>query len=355
MLKKRRMMSSLIIIILIISILTNAFFLTSIIEITQIASANPGDVNETWHNASLLTVTVTAPKPWITWYDFQDSGSTSKLNSQVDVNNQYKFCVNITQNSSWEDIDYVNITAWYDDNDDAGSSYNGTSGGNLNMFLQYVNTSGTGSFSMKWPDDEVTWGSGTETIHNSSCYNLTFTFTPLKQVRHAPGDGSWSSSSNTTDDAKSWNFKIEVTTSSGQSTYVNDEYGIYSYSEISSAANPSMSGAPASKATASAVTVTTMANANYSLSVDLNSTLDGPGSNTMANTTVGAAGGDLGETNFGGSAPLYIFGGASSYKAHDVNTYERDTSVTYHCDIPYGQFPGQYTSLVYYHLRLETT
>jgi len=126
MLKKRRTLSSLVVIVLIISTLTNAFFMTSIIEITQIASANPGDVDETWHNTSLLTVTVEAPAPWITWYDFR-SGSTSKLNSQVDVDNAYKFCVNITQNSSWEDIDYVNITAWYDFGSES-NNYNDTVG-----------------------------------------------------------------------------------------------------------------------------------------------------------------------------------------------------------------------------------
>jgi len=335
--------SSLVIIILIISILTNAFFMTSIIKITQIASANPGDVNETWHNTSLLTVTVTAPAPWITWYDFQTSGGTSKLDTQVDVNNQYKFCVNITQNSSWEDVDYVNITAWYDQGSES-NTYNGTSGGNLNMFLQYVNTSGTGSFSMRWPDDEVTWGSGVETVHNSSCHNLTFTFTPLKQVRQASGSGT-----------NSWNFNITVNTSSSKSSYKTDEYGIYRYAEISSADSPSMSGTPSTKATANAITVVTMANENFSLSVDLNSTLDGPGAHTMANTTAGAAGGNLTEANFDGSNPLYIWGTNSTYASHNVDTYQNSTSVTFHCDIPYGQFPGQYTSLVYYHLKLDTS
>jgi hypothetical protein len=352
---KRRIISSLAVITLILFAFTNAFFMTSIIEITQIASADPGDVNETWHNTSTITVTVTAPSAWITWYDFQNSTSVSKLNSQVDVNNQYKFCVNITQNSSWADIDYVNITAWYDNVDDAGSYYNETVGGNRNMFLQYVNTTGTGSFSMIWPDDEVTWGSGTEVFHNDSCHNLTFNFTPLYQVRHAPGDGSWSMLSNTTDDSYSWNFKIEVNTSSAQSSNVKDEYGIYRYTDISSAGNPSMSGPPASKATASAITVVTRANENYSLSVEINSTLDGPGAYTMPNTTVGVAGGDLAETNFGGAGPLYIYGGAATYRAHDVDTYERSTSTTFHCDIPFGQFPGQYTSLVYYHLKVDTS
>ena len=354
--RKKRTVSSLVVIILIISILTNAFFLTSIIEITQIASANPGNVNETWHNTSLLTVTVTAPTPWITWYDFQNSTSVSKLNSQVDVDNQYKFCINITQNSSWEDVDYVNITAWYDNNSEA-NGYNSTLGGNLNMKLQYENETGNANWTMLWPDAEVTWGSGTETVHNSSCYNLTFTFTPKKQVRHAPGDGSWDTSEGF-NDAKSWNFNITVNTSSGSSSYVNNEYGIYSYSEISSADDPNMNGAPGSRATASAITVITMANANFSLSVDLNATIDhidGNPEHNMSNTTVGVAGGNLTEANFDGNNPLYIWGTNSTYASHNVDTYQNSTSVTFHCDIPYGQFPGQYTSLVYYHLKLETT
>ena len=327
-----------------------------VIEITRLARGNPGDVNETWFNTSVLTVTVTAPKPWITWYDFQNSTADSKLNAQVDVNEQYQFVVNITQNSSWVDIDYINITAWYDDGDD-GSTYNSTAGGNLNMYLQYENTTGTAVFSMLWPDDEVTFNAGSciEIVHNDSCHNLTFVFTPLYQVRHAQGDGSWSTATNTTDDIYSWNFIIDVDTSSDQSSYITDEYGIYRYSEISSAGNPSMSGAPGSTATAPAISVVTRANENFSLSVDLNATLDGPGAYTMANTTVGLAGGDLAETNFDGSNPLYVYGGAGSYRVHDVNTYERSTSLTYHCDIPMGQFPGQYTSLVYYHLKLDTS
>lgn len=353
---KKRTVLSLVVIILIISILTNVFFMTSIIEITQIASANPGNVDEDTHSSSTLTVTVTAPMPWIRWYDFRETAGGSRRNAQVDINNQYKFCVNITQNSTWADVDYVNITAWYDQNNEAGSSYNSTSGGNLNMFLQYKNTTGTAAWSLKWPDDEVTFSSGNcaETRHNSSCHNLTFAFTPLYQVRWAGGDGSWSNTTNTTNDGESWNFKIQVTTNNSRTAYVKDEYGIYRYSDISSAGNPSMTGAPASKATASAITVTTRANANFSLHVNV-ITLDGPGSSTMANTTIGVAGGDLAETNFGGSNPLYIYGGASSYKAHDINTYERSASTTFHCDIPYGQATGQYTSTVWYHLVLQTS
>ena len=44
--KRRRLISSVVVIILIISILTSAPLLTPIIEITRIASADPGDVSE---------------------------------------------------------------------------------------------------------------------------------------------------------------------------------------------------------------------------------------------------------------------------------------------------------------------
>lgn len=356
--KRRRLISSVVVIILIISILTNTFFLTSIIEITQMASANPGNVSEDNDSSSTLTVTVLAPIPWITWYDFQEStGGSSRRNAQVDINNEYQFRVNITQNSSWADVDYVNVTAWYDQNDEAGSSYNSTSGGNLNMFLQYKNTTGTAVWSMWWPDDEASFTSGNcvETRHNSSCHNLTITFTPSYQVRWGAGDGSWSNTTNTTDDGESWNFKIEVTTNNSRTAYVKDEYGIYIYSDISSAGSPTMSGAPATTATASAITVITRVNANYSLHVNV-PTLDGPSTNTIANTTIGVLGGDLVETHFNASDPLYIWGSDTpTYEIHDVNTAQRSVSLTYHCDIPFGKVTGAYTATVSYHLVSQTS
>jgi len=175
-------------------------------------------------------------------------------------------------------------------------------------------------------------------------------------VRWAGGDGGWSNTTNTTDDAESWNFKIAVTTNNSRTVYVKDEYGIYIYSEISSVGvNPTMSGVPGTTATADAITVTTRANANYSLHVNI-TTLDGPGSNTMLNTTIGLLGGDLVETHFNGTEPLYIWGtDAPGYEVHDVNTAERDVSLTYHCDIPLGKVTGAYTSTVTYYLRVQTS
>ncbi|EMR73387.1 hypothetical protein MBGDN05_00702 [Thermoplasmatales archaeon SCGC AB-539-N05] len=343
--------TSIIVIMLILSLFTNAFFMTSIIEITKIASANPGDVNETWHNTSTLTVTVITGTPIINWYDFSlVSGHVSKLNQQVDVEAEYEFRINITQSNGWVAVDYINITAWYDNGSDA-TTYNQSAGGNLNMFLQYENTTGNANYTMLWPDTEVTKGSIIETVISSTCHNISLQFTPHKQIRYAPGDGSWSTAANTTDDPWSWNFIINVSTSGGTSATKTDEYGIYRYVAIDSAGNPSMSGAPGENAEASSITVRTVSNTNYSLSVNLNATLDGPGAATIAKSAVGVDGGEKAAAD--NVWPAYLYGGAASYTdADDDDTYKDTTDVVFNCTIP-NTVAGDYTSLVYYNLKGE--
>ena len=41
----RRRITSIVVVMLVLSLFTNAFFMTSIIEITKIVSTNPGDVS----------------------------------------------------------------------------------------------------------------------------------------------------------------------------------------------------------------------------------------------------------------------------------------------------------------------
>jgi len=110
-------------------------------------------------------------KPRINWYDLQNATGISKLNSQIDVNQEYKFCISISSAQGWDDIEYINITAWYDNGDDS-TTYNdsGNQGGNLNMFLQYENTTGTANYTMLWPDDEVTKRRFTETVVTDEWY-----------------------------------------------------------------------------------------------------------------------------------------------------------------------------------------
>ncbi len=88
-----------------------------------------------------------------TTYQYNQSGTwVSKLNAQIDVNNsaEYRFIVNISSDQGWDDIEFVNITAWYDQGTDS-STYNQTRGGNWNLNLQYENTTGTAVWRMLWP------------------------------------------------------------------------------------------------------------------------------------------------------------------------------------------------------------
>ncbi len=209
--------------------------------------ANPGDISESWDNSTTLNVTVLQLQPRINWYDIQynQSGTwVSVLNSQIDVNNsaEYRFCVNVSSDQGWVDIEYINITAWYDNGSEA-TIYNQTTGGNINLFLQYENTTGTANFTMHWPDNEVTKGEWSETNAtdtdgspgNTECHNLTFSFIPNYQFRHAPGDGSWEDGPGY-NDTWSWNFNITIEDVSGYKSYDNpiigestDEFGLAYY------------------------------------------------------------------------------------------------------------------------------
>ena len=197
----------LLVVVLMASISTNIFLFE---PLTIISMAGSGDIRESWYNETTLNVTVLQLEPRINWYDFQynQSGTwVSKRNAQIDVNNsaEYRFIINISSDQGWDDIEHINITSWHDGGDES-STYNQTVGGNINMYLQYKNTTGTANYNMLWPDDEVTKGTMTEaevydptgSPANTECHNLSFSFIPGYQFRYGPGDGSWDNTTNTT-------------------------------------------------------------------------------------------------------------------------------------------------------------
>jgi len=361
----------------------------AVIPIVRIANA--GDITSYYHSSSYLSITTPIPepeppgpgpgpgppvletKPIINWYDFQTATGVSKLNSQIDVNRKYKFCISIRSDQGWDDIDYINITAWFDNGDDS-TTYNnsGNLGGNLNMFLRYENTTGTAKYIMLFPDDEVTKGSFTETDvtvpddcpDSTECHRLTFSFIPGYQFRYAPGDGVWDNTTNAVDDIWSWNFKISVTDSgedaSGPSTVsIIDEFGVNSYTEIVSAGMLTIQGFPGENATAdSNITINTRSNVKYSLSVDVDTFFhkSHPTAN-MSNTTVSLRGGNLTSvTPFPGTGPLYLWGtdGPTYQGAENNDTSLTTNDVEYRCTIPLAQLPGEYNATIYYHLRTQT-
>lgn len=348
---KRKIFTTLVIVLLFFSVFINGLII--MVPIVKIAEAvdiiTHSDTNTT------ISVTVYQLEPIINWYDFQDTNSISKLNARIDVEQEYKFCINVTSDSGWADIDYINITAWFDDGSDS-TTYNQTQGGNLNMYLQYENTTGTGNFNLLWPDDEVQLipGNCTETVIDANTHNLTFSFKPRYQVRYALGDGSWDNNAGH-NDPWSWNFNITVEDQSGYKAYAENEYGTYMYTQITRCTeNPAGTGNPGDNdiALSPHTDVTTRCNANYSLYTNIPNLTDGQG-HWLDNTSLSAQGGDLSRTNFDGSSPLYLYGGASTYRPHLNNTIEDTAEVQYWVNISMGTISGNYSSTVTYTINGE--
>jgi hypothetical protein len=209
--------------------------------------------------------------PVINSYNLSNS-TGSKLNNlsgQLDVNNEYYFVVNITDVNGWTDIDYINIKSWYDNGSDI-TTYNQTQGGNLNMFLQYENTTGITNFSMLWPDNEaqLILGNCTETIINKTTRIINISFIPGNQVRWAAGDGAWDTTQNAMNDPWSWNFNITSIDTEGKKNSKIDEYGVYRFTSILPASDwVDVIAAPGFSDSSNIVTVTYSSNYDFNMSV----------------------------------------------------------------------------------------
>jgi len=386
-----------------ISVLISILILFSLIcsfssypKISIPGKAENGNIPQAWHNTSTLTVSVVALRPQIVWYDFQywnySNGWESRLNRQVDINNsaKYRFIINITSYQGWDDIEYINISAWYDKGNET-SYYNQTLGGNLNMLLKYENTTGTANFSLLWPKNETSLVNYSERVVENSLTewayaesrNISFDFVPSYQFRYGPGpDAGWDTTSGGLictnqsyfNNRWSWNFNFTVTDSgennSGipKSAYVSDEFGTYSYSEIVSAGDPVIYGEPVNsyytvndENGSGNITIITRSNGNYTLSSNLSDlTHVLHPSYTISNESVSVRGGN--RTSFDNfskgpaSHPVFLYGGGydgmPSYESAKANGTNKTTSnVEYRCYIPIGQEPGSYTSSIYYHIR----
>ncbi len=209
--------------------------------------------------------------PIINSYDLRNS-TGSKLNNAtglLDATTEYCFTVNVTDMNGWTDIKYINITAWYDFGSES-TIYNQTTGGNLNMFLQYRNILGVKEFLMIWPDDEVQLVSGncTTISHNSTTRIFQFSFVPLGQVRWANSNGSWDGTQNTTNDPYSWNFNITVTDITGFSRWKTDEYGIYRYTSVTADQDwVDVLAAPGFNDSSSIVTIAYSSNYDFNMTI----------------------------------------------------------------------------------------
>lgn len=262
-----------------------------------------------------------------------DSDWISIRNNMTEVDNAtwLRVVINISSDQGWENIDYINISGWHDNGTlESGTGYNDTDnhGSNRNFFLSYNNTTGTPDYNIFWPRNQTELTKGNFTEDNvtdalgidgeTETHNLTFEFKPGYQFRYAPGpDGTglgWenhsvnntngfpnsdpgiidyqTSSWEALNNSWSWNLNISVSNQGmrggdGDATYsednytswVLDEFGVYSYTEIVSADSASIMGAPGGNYSTNAsnpfhdvsqnVSLKTRSNGNYSLLVNL--------------------------------------------------------------------------------------
>jgi len=233
------------------------------------------------------------------WEDDIDTANwVSKRNNMTETDNEtwYRFIINISSDQGWDNIEYINISGWHDKGDDSDTDgslsgadgYNDTDnmGANRNFFMYYDNTSNdTAYFNLTYPANktEITIGNFSEInvidnlgIGGTETRNISFCFKPGYQFRYAPGPGEgnvWVNDSvNNTDgfpsgdgyhadtcswesfdNPWSWNFNITVENygenwgNTPYRSWVRDEFGIYSYTQIVSAYDVVIEGAPDGK------------------------------------------------------------------------------------------------------------
>lgn len=200
-----------------------------------------------------------------------DSGNKSNNQTgRISIQQSYYFLLNISDTNGWDDIDFINITCWYDQGNDAASSfYNKTKGGNINMFLQYQNTTGTASFKAVWPTDEISFSSEncSETKLNETTRLINISFTPGVQFRYAISNNTWNTTTNDYNDPYSWNINYSVTDSLSNVAIKKDEFGVNWYSSISATETVEINGAPGMNTTSSIMVIAYSCNYNYHLFV----------------------------------------------------------------------------------------
>jgi hypothetical protein len=311
-----------------------------------------------WTNETYYFTTEAEPfyEPVINSFDIANS-TGSKLNNEtglLSINKKYYFEVNITDKNGWGNIEYLNITSWFDNGNEI-SFYNQTNGGNLNMFLQYKNTTGTAEYELLWPDDEaeIITNDCSETIVNSTTRIIKIYFKPKNQIRWAESNRTWNTSQNICDDAYSWNFNITVTDQQNLYDYSLGEYGVDKYTFISQENKllyvtiiPGYSG------DTNIISINYSSNYNYIIDVyfekDLINKSSGQEISIGGNVDI-LAEADLDDdistdqtfTGVGETNAIEVINSSGDHRSDGV---EQSINFKFNVDVPIGTYSGKYTS-----------
>jgi hypothetical protein len=313
----------------------------------------------TWYVDTVeIRVSIQIITPIINSYNLLNQ-SGSKLNNitgLLDVNNEYYFTINITDNNGWADISYINIKAWFDQGSDS-STYNQTSGGNLNMYLQYENDTGTVNWSLLWPDDEaqIITGNCSEFIISQTTRIINISFKPGKQIRWSNGDGSWDITQNVTNDINSWNFNINVIDGQAHEAIVKDEYGVYKYTSILPNSDwVDVVAPPGSTDESSVVTITYSSNYDFNMTIyfeDNLTNISRADTINIANNVWILADADVNDditsdiqfSGIGEVNAIDIFNDSGTFQS---DGYSQTVQVQFKVFVPFGTNGGKYTARV---------
>ena len=321
----------------------------ALLVLFPVGNVMAADVGNYTDSNTSITCTVNQG-PVVHGYGLLNAASTNVTNNMLDVRTEYHFYAVVNQSSGWSDMEYVNITAWYDNNNDSAYNYNVTAGENLNFKLVYDNTTGTASISSAYGN--VLNVHGTEDIVDTYTHNISIYFTMDYQMRHAPGDGTWNTGPGW-NDASSWNFRINATSKGGYATR-DDEFGIYKYTYVSATGDPSVSTAPGTDHSANVMSpsqsLAFRTNDAFRLNVTISDLTSGSDTLTSDNVWIKTTTFPLTQFPTSGGATLVLYGasGAGNYHAaYDSGSEESDTA-TWSIDVPLGTAVGTYTTGVTY-------
>lgn len=281
----------------------------------------------------------------------------SKINNVsglLDINEKYFFEINVTDENGWADIKYINITAWFD-NGCENSYYNQTLGGNINMFLQYENTTGVANYNLLWPNNEIELilDDCSETVISPDTRIIRICFIPKNQIRWAESNKTWIDHSNSYDNLYSWNFNITVVDQTGLKDYYINEFGVSRFTYIQQERRfLDVTLAPGYSANTNTITIDYSSNYDYIIKVYFENDLINSTSKekiAIENNVQILASGDTSDDididqTFKGIGLNNAIEVINNSGVFQKNNSKQSISFKFSVNIPLGTYSGTYTS-----------
>ncbi len=307
--------------------------------------------------------------PVVSNFRLENATSQSRAGEQLDVDVDYFFIFNVTDDDGWSDIGSDgndSLHLWYDGNVTNELTYSEqTTGANYRIELKYVDTNDPFTASLgEWSVTEgratynASASSQTEILSGSKVIGYEFKLA-LKlgyQVKHAVDPTN--ATTGAYNDKDSWNAEVvaydgvNTITLQEASTGEHMEFGVFMYTFVNISADWTVTVGPGQTGNTNSVTVYRRSNDGFTMTIWFVTDLT-KGSDTIPITNVQIlAAADpndniTADTPFiglGESNAIYILGTATWYFTHSTDTDEDTTAVRFSVTVPLGTLPGLYTA-----------